>query len=240
MKHRRGCANRLTAVLVAAFLSACAVKPVPPAWRMDAQAAMEQSLDAYLAGNARLEAAETDRARAEIARAGRPDLLARAELMRCAAQVAALVFEPCAGYERHRVDAAAPEQAYADYLAARLRPDQVPLLPTAHHAAARWVPGSPVAPLLTAIDDPLARLIAAAVILKRQLATVAAGTAVTPPLPEPALLAIAVDTASAQGWRRPLLAWLHLQARDAQARGDAALAAAAQRRLELVSGRGLR
>lgn len=239
MRRPPGCAIRLTAVLVAAFLAACAVKPVPPAWRMDAQAAMDQSLDAYLTGNARLEAAETNRARAEIARAGRPDLLARAELMRCAAQVAALVFEPCTGYERHRIDAAAPEQAYADYLAARLHADQVPLLPTAHHAAARWVPGSPAAPLLASIDDPLARLIAAAVILQRQLAP-DAGTSVTRPLPEPALLAVAVDTASAQGWRRPLLAWLHLQARDAQARGDAALAAAAQRRIALVSGGGLR
>src|SRR6218665_2929752 len=60
--------------------------------------------------------------RAEIARPGRPELLARLELLRCAAQLASLVLQACDRFEALRPDAAAPEQAYADYLAGRLSP----------------------------------------------------------------------------------------------------------------------
>ena len=41
----------------------------------------------------------------------------RAELLRCAVQVASLVFEPCPGFEPLRQDAPAAERAYAAYLA---------------------------------------------------------------------------------------------------------------------------
>jgi hypothetical protein len=43
-----------------------------------------------------------------------------------------------------------------------------------------------------------------------------------------------VDTASARGWRRPLLAWLKVQQQRAQAAGDAEAAASLQRRIDLV------
>ena len=50
------------------------------------------------------------------------------------------------------------------------------------------------------------------------------------------LAALAVETASAQGWRRPLLAWLQWQRQQLLAQGDAAGAAAAQRRMDVVLG----
>jgi hypothetical protein len=50
----------------------------------------------------------------------------------------------------------------------------------------------------------------------------------------PAGLAAAADTASANGWRRPLLAWLGVQAKRADAAGDGAEAARIRRRIELV------
>ena len=52
------------------------------------------------------------------------------------------------------------------------------------------------------------------------------------------LAALAVDTASAQGWQRPLLAWLGLQESWAQQAGHTALAEQARRRLVLVEGPG--
>ena len=73
--------------------------------------------------------------------------------------------------------------------------------------------------LLRAIDDPLARLVAASVWLRAQRL-------------DPEALALAVQTASEQGWRRPLLAWLRVQVDMAQRRGEAELAAAAQQRIE--------
>jgi hypothetical protein len=48
------------------------------------------------------------------------------------------------------------------------------------------------------------------------------------------VIAQAVETASARGWRRPLLAWLKVQQQRAEAAGDIAAAAGLQRRIDLV------
>jgi hypothetical protein len=49
-------------------------------------------------------------------------------------------------------------------------------------------------------------------------------------------IATAVDTASAQGWRRPLLAWLGVQEKRARDAGDREAADAIGRRIRLVGG----
>jgi len=49
------------------------------------------------------------------------------------------------------------------------------------------------------------------------------------------VVARAVETASAQGWRRPLLAWLGVQQRLAQHAGDADGAARIARRAALAA-----
>jgi hypothetical protein len=48
-------------------------------------------------------------------------------------------------------------------------------------------------------------------------------------------IAAAVDTASNQGWRRPLLAWLGVQEQRARAAGDAQAVEQIRRRAALVS-----
>jgi hypothetical protein len=217
------CAARLAPALLTALLAACASEP-PPDWQANARQAIDAAVAAYLEGNARVEAAEMTRARREIARTGRVDLLARAELMRCAARVASLVAEPCEAFEKLRADAPAAERAYADYLAGRLAAQDAPLLPPSQRAAA-VAGGASAAAALRAIDDPLARLIAAGVIFDTGRAS-------------PEVLQIAVDTASAQGWRRPLLAWLGVQLKLAEQAGEVAEAARLRRRIELVASGG--
>lgn len=204
-------------IACAALLAACSSKPPAPDWQMNAHASAQKAVEAYLSGNARVEKLEWDRARAEVARTGRPDLLARLELVRCAAQAASLVPGPCPGFEALRADAAAPERAYADYLAGRAQPEQAPLLPEAQ----RKVAVSGDAGALAAIEDPLSRLVAAGVLFQTGRAS-------------PAVMAAATETASAQGWRRPLMAWLLLQAQRAEAAGDVEAAAALRRRLAIV------
>lgn len=201
----------------AALLAACSSKPPAPDWQMNAHASAQKAVEAYLSGNARVEKLEWDRARAEVARTGRPDLLARLELVRCAAQAASLAPGPCAGFEALRADAAEPERAYADYLAGRAQPQQAPLLPEAQ----RKVAVSGDAGALAAIEDPLSRLVAAGVLFQTGRAS-------------PAVMAAATETASAQGWRRPLMAWLVLQAQRAEAACDVEAAAALRRRLAIV------
>ena len=207
---------------LAVALSACSSTPPPPDWQMNAKDSLDRAVEAYLQGNSRVEAVEFARARAELARTGQAELLARAELTRCAARVASLVFEPCAGFAALAQDASATERAYASYLAGQATPQDAALLPEQHRAVAVATANAPAA-AVAGIADPLARLIAAGVLMQGARA-------------EPAVMTLAVDTASAQGWSRPLLAWLNVQVLRAEAAGQVDEAARLRRRIGLVLG----
>ena len=185
--------DSLALILLAA---ACGGGP-PLDWQAGAAEALQSFQRHYFAGSTELAEADFKRARAELARTGRADLVARAELVRCAVRSAALEFDDCPGFEALRYGAARDELAYADYLAGGGR-----------H---------------TAGDDPLGRLVAFSVSLR-------SGSI------NPQGIASAVDIASAQGWRRPLLAWLGVQEKRAVDAGDSETAARIRRRRELVSG----
>ena len=203
----------------AVLLAACAGKPPAPQWQASAHDSLQRFTSLYLRGTGGGAAdAEFARARSELASTGQATLVARAELTRCAAQVASLVFEPCTGFERLRSEAAPAERAYAGYLAARITPAEVPLLPEQHRAVAG---GREDTATLQAIADPLARLVAAGVLLRSGRAS-------------PPVLQLAVDTASQQGWRRPLLAWLGVQAQRADRAGAREEADRIRRRMALV------
>jgi hypothetical protein len=85
---------------------------------------------------------------------------------------------------------------YAAYLQGRWQGLDVGLLPEQHRGV---VTGG----TLAGVQDPLARLVAAGALMK-------AGRIA------PADIANAVETASNQGWRRPLLAWLGVQEQRAR------------------------
>ena len=223
----KGAAYCLAALLAAglASIAGCASHPPPPEWQLNAKTAGERALTAYLSGDARIEAQELQRARREIARTGRVDLLARIELAHCAAQVASLVFQPCAAFDAVRADAPAPERAYADYLAARVQAQHIGLLPEAQRGVAVGAPGDPAnVAALSAIADPLSRLVAAGVLFEANRA-------------DPQVIGIAIETASMQGWRRPLLAWLGVQLKRVELAGAGDEAQRLRRRIELVQGR---
>jgi hypothetical protein len=209
--------KRLALFLVAALLAACGNKPVAPDWQANAHGALERYERAFLSGATRAAEGEFQIARRELSATGDAGLVARAELTRCALQVASLVFEPCAGFETLRADAPAAERAYADYLEAKGAPAD--LLPPQHRAVAQ---GGGDAAALAAIADPMARMVAAGVVFRGNRAS-------------PEVLRLAADTASAQGWRRPLLAWLGAQLKLAEQRGDGATAERLRRRIELAA-----
>ena len=210
-------------VLGVAQLLACSNNPPTPDWQVNSHGALNSYTVADLSGNSAVANVEFTRARQEIASTGRPDWLARVEAVRCAVRVASLVLDDCAGFNPFRTDAAPAEQAYVRYLSgqAPLTGPQTDLLPAQHRAVlASRDEGSRIASL-NAMADPLARLIAAGVLLQQGLLS-------------PAGVQIAVRTASDQGWRRPLLAWLGVQLKLAQTHGDATAQAAVQRRIDLV------
>ena len=175
----------------------CSSSPPAPDWQLNASQSLSAFEQSYLVGNTAAADAEFARARSELARTGREDLVARAELVRCAVRVASLQFDDCPGFEALRAGASADERAYALYLAGK----------------ASYKAG----------EEPLSRLVAAGIKLKTG--------AIDPPT-----IAQAVDIASTQGWRRPLLAWLGVQAKRAEDAGDREAAAGIRRRMALISG----
>ena len=86
-------------ILGTLLLSTCASKPPPPDWQNNAFAALNSFTSAYLNGNTKVADFEFARAKTEVARTGRVDLMARLELARCAAQVASLDLQACTGYD---------------------------------------------------------------------------------------------------------------------------------------------
>lgn len=209
-------------------LGACSSQPPQPQWQMDAHGASQRAVQAYLLGQDRMEALEWERARAAVTSTGRGDLWARLELLRCASRVASLTTEPCELNQPWSAGAAPAEQAYARYLGAEpVAASERLLLPQAQQAFAmtaamdrRLAPDPVMA--LKAMDDPLARLVAAGVLLRQDRASLAVAE-------------VAIDAASAQGWRRPLLAWLVWGARQAQSAGNAAQASEWQQRAAVVT-----
>jgi hypothetical protein len=189
---------RLLLLSLGIALSGCAGGPPPPDWQANAKSALDAFQRDYLRGDTRLAGLDFERARAELASTGSPALVARAELVRCAARTASLEFDDCPGFEKLRADAGPEELAYADFLAGR---------------AAR-----------AAAEDPLSRLVSYGVQFKTGKAN-------------PETISSAIELSSAQGWRRPLLAWLGVAEKRAESAGDAAALERIRRRMALVSGK---
>lgn len=220
-------ARRLAPVLVLALgmlalLAACAGK-VQPDWQMNAQSSIARFQQAYLSGNAPVEALEFKRAREQLSSTGQIDLVARIELIRCATRVASLVFEDCRAFDLLQQDAGAPERAYARYLAGKANAPEAALLPEQHRVVAGATSDAQAIAAALKIEDPLSALVASSVLLRTGRAS-------------PELLDFAVATASGQGWRRPLLAWLGVQALRAEQAGATLEAERLQRRIALIQG----
>lgn len=189
---------RATVTTLLLFVAGCGGGPVPPDWQMNALSALNSFQQRYLRGETAAAQAEFDRAKHELRATGRADLLARAELIRCATRAAALEFDGCPEFEKLRRDAGPEEIAYADFLSGKSERKEG--------------------------DEPVSKLVSHGVKFKSGKAT-------------PADITAAVEVSSAQGWRRPLLAWLGVQEKRAEAAGDAAALERVRRRIELVLGK---
>lgn len=207
---------RIAAFAALLLLAACASKPPVPAWQPDAKDALDGFTDDYLRGNTAAANAEFARARRETTSTGRADLVAQVELVRCATLAASLEFDDCPGFTALAADATAPQRAYAAYLAGRWEGLDVAALPAQHRPVV--ANGS-----MAGVSDPLARLVAAGALFK-------AGRI------RPEEIVAATETASAQGWRRPLLVWLGVQLKRAESAGDAGAVESVKRRIALASG----
>jgi hypothetical protein len=206
-------------LLLSAFVAGCSSTPPPPDWKLNTVSLIDRAEMHWLEGDSSSAELALAKARSEIAKTGRLDLLARAELAACASHVAGLDLAPCKGFDAR--DAAPPELAYARFLAGDWGGLDGKLLP-AHYAALGGAKDDSAANhAATEIADPLPRLIAIGLLFKQARA-------------QSATMVAAVDTASAQGWRRPLLAWLMIEAQRAKAAGDTEASARLQRRIDFL------
>lgn len=205
--------------LAALLLAGCGNKPRQPDWLVSADGAQERYERAFLSGRERVAVSEFTRFRSEVSSTGSAAITARAELTRCAVQVATLDFQPCAGFEPLRADVTDAERAYADFLAGTGAPENAKLLPEAYRGVAGGQGG---AGAVKDIEDPLSQLVAAAVLLRTGRA-------------DPEVLQVATETASAQGWRRAVIAWLGAQAMAAEKAGAMEEAARLKRRMEIAA-----
>lgn len=207
-------------LFLATLLSACGGTPPPADWKMNAVSLLEHAQQRWLEGDSKSADLALAKARNEIAKSGRIDLLARAELAACAAHIASLDFTACAAFDKLEADASANDKAYARFLAADWTGLEAKSL-SAHYAGLISAKDDASANRAVAdIKDPLPRLIAAALLFRTGRA-------------DPVTLGAAVDSASERGWRRPLLAWLEVQKKRAQAGGNIEAAAMLQRRIDL-------
>lgn len=197
---------RALIVSIALIVAAgCATQPMP-AWKQESVMASHRQAKAYLTGQDRAYRSERDLALAAAARSGRIEEQATLMLFDCALRVASLDLSACEGFDRLALNPA------------DVSPAQIAYRQHLYGASQARNDRSEIG----AIQDPLSRLVTASVLLQKGQA-------------DAAVIALAVETASEQGWPRPLLAWLHAQKTLAQRMGDSELAAKAQRRIDLLS-----
>jgi hypothetical protein len=207
------------------LLAGCGAKPAP-VWIAAGHKQLETFKQDFLTGRA---SAITEihfrNAVEEIKKGGNVDLLGKTWLTRMALQVA--VREELEEGEYLKTEAAEAVPAnrnFYRFLKGDAAMVDVSLLPESYRPfwmAFRSGDAAKAAVAITAIDDPLSRLIAS-------------GLAVRHRLENDAILQIAIETASRNGWKRALLAWLERLKSSREAAGDAEKASAIRSRIELM------
>jgi predicted small lipoprotein YifL len=214
--------KRLLAVACMALLTACGSGgPPPPDWKTDSADLIERYQKHALLGENILAERYFQQAVRATGGAGRINDTAKLWLVHCATRRAMLIDDPCTGYAQlARIEPNPANEAYFQFLTLHWDAVDTSLLPEQHQRLVKApAPARPA--MLVAIDDPLARLLDASLLVMRQ----EAGSDT---------LSLATATASDQGWRQPLLTYLKLQQTQAIAHGNAAESARLALRIQLV------
>lgn len=212
----------LLAILGLILLTACGSGgPPPPDWKTDSADLMARYQKHALLGENSLAERYFQQAIAATGGAGRVNDTVHSWLVRCATRRAMLIDDSCAEYSKlARIEPNAANTAYFQFLTLHWDAVDIALLPQQHQNLVS-APAAARPAQLPSIDDPLARLLDASLLVMRQEA-------------DSSTLTLATATASDQGWRQPLLTYLKLQQKQAAARGDPAELARLSLRIQLV------
>ena len=214
----------LLALACLVMLTACSSGPPPPDWKTDAADLIERYQKHALLGENTLAERYFQQAVGATGGAGRVAETARLWLVRCATRRAMLIDDACAEYaELASIAPNAADHAYYQFLTLRWEAVDVGLLPSQHRDLVR-APADKRRHIVGRIEDPLARLLDASLLVMRQEA-------------DATTLALAAETASERGWRLPLLTYLKLQQQQAAAQGNTAESSRIGRRIQLIEQR---
>lgn len=214
--------KRLLALAAIALLSACGSGgPPPPDWKTDAADLIERYKKHALLGDNVLADRYFQQAVTATGGAGRVAETARLWLVRCATRRAMLIDDACTEYaDLARTEPNPADAAYYRFLRLDWNGLDASLLPSQHRGLVN-APSALRPAALGNIDDPLSRLLGAGLLVMRKEA-------------DAATLTLAAETASAQGWRQPLLTYLKLQEKLALEQNRSTDATRLARRIQLV------
>lgn len=191
--------KKLLLLSLCLVLTGCgASKPVPD-WLNTGYNQLESYKKNYLSGNEKIAASQFKGALAEIKKSGDLPLLARAHLIRMALETA--VLEDLRNGEYLKIDdlSSSPQnRTFYIFLKGGAAEVDENLLPGQYQGIYRSIKrgsGADYPKEIEKIEDPLSRLIAIGVLVRIHQ-------------DDEALMKKAVDTASAQGWKKALLVYL--------------------------------
>src|SRR5512143_347927 len=159
----------LLALACLVLLAACGSGgPPPPDWKTDSADLIERYQKHALLGDNALAERYFKQAVAATGGAGRVAATARLWLVRCATRRAMLIDDPCAEYaDLARIAPNAADQAYYRFVTLQWDGLDAALLPRQHQDLLRAARGRR-GEALGKIDDPLARLLDASLLVMRQ------------------------------------------------------------------------
>jgi hypothetical protein len=208
------------------LLAGCGSKPAP-AWIAAGHKQLEAFKQDFLTGRPpHITEIRFRNALEEMKKGGDADLLGKAWLTRMALQIAVLTETDAGDYPKIEAAEAVPANAnFYRFLKGDTAAVNVLLLPESYRPfweTARYGDAERAAAAIAAIDDPLSRLIASGLAVRRGLEA-------------ELTLRTAVETASQNGWKRALRAWLERLKSFHEAAGDAVKASAIQSRIDLMN-----
>ena len=190
--------RRLSVLLCLGILTACGSGgPPPPDWKSDSADLIERYKKHALQGENTLAERYFLQAINATGGAGRVSETARLWLVHCATRRASLIDDDCHEYaELAKTQTTAEDRAYYQFVTLKWDGLDTTKLPP-HYAALVKSDPTRMKGQIATIEDPLSRLLASGLVTLRKQA-------------DAATLLLAAETASAQGWRQPLLVYLKL------------------------------
>ena len=189
------------------LLTACGSSGPPvPDWKSDSVGFIERYKKHALLGENTLAERYFQQALRATGGAGRVGETGRLWLVHCATHRASLLDDDCSEYaDLAKIETSVEDRAYYQFVTLNWNGLDAAKLPAQYAALVKADPAR-ITAQVAAIEDPLSRLLAASLVTLRGQA-------------DHATLVLAMETASSQGWRQPLLTYLKLLEKSAAERG---------------------